>query len=109
MSNIYAKAYAEVYEILRNIPEEDLNKIPNEVLHMLEIKRDKGYKFQLQENIEFENQKLLRETKVLLAILYRNFPPASSLRNPILTEFDTPDILLLFLNKNSEVFLCWLL
>ena len=34
MTNIYSKAYTEVYEILNNVPEEDLRKIPNEVLHM---------------------------------------------------------------------------
>lgn len=73
MSNIYAKAYTEVYEILKNIPDEDLTKIPQEVLHMLEKKRDIEYKFKLQENIGFENQNLLRETKVLLAILYRDY------------------------------------
>lgn len=73
MSNIYAKAYTEVYEILKNIPDEDFNKIPEEVLHMLEIKRDIEYRFKLQENVEFENQNLLRETKVLLAILYRDY------------------------------------
>lgn len=73
MSNIYAKAYTEVYEILKNIPDEDLTKIPQEVLHMLEKKKDIEYKFKLQENIGFENQNLLRETKVLLAILYRDY------------------------------------
>lgn len=73
MSNIYAKAYKELYEILKNIPKKDINKIPNEVLKMLEEKMDKNYKFKLQENIEFENQCLLRETKVLLAILYRDY------------------------------------
>lgn len=40
---------------------------------MLESKRDIEYKFKLQENVEFENQNLLRETKVLLAILYRDY------------------------------------
>ena len=73
MSNIYAKAYAEVYEILKSIPEEDFEKIPHEVLNMLEEKKDKEYEFQLQDNTEFEDQCLLRETKVLLAIFYRDY------------------------------------
>lgn len=73
MNDVYAKAYTELYEILKNISENDLNKIPNEILMMLEEKRDKKYKFKLQENIEFENQNLLRETKILLAILYRDY------------------------------------
>lgn len=73
MNDVYAKAYTELYEILKNISENDLNKIPNEILMILEEKRDKGYEFKLQENIEFENQELLRETKILLAILYRDY------------------------------------
>lgn len=73
MNNIYTKAYTELYEILKNIPEKDINKIPNKVLKMLEEKMDKNYEFKLQENTEFENQSLLRETKVLLAIIYRDY------------------------------------
>lgn len=73
MNDVYAKAYTELYEILKNISQNDLNKIPNEVLNMLDEKRDKEYEFKLQENTEFENQKLLRETKILLAILYRDY------------------------------------
>ena len=72
MNDVYARAYTELYEILKNISENDLNKIPKEVFNMLERKRDKEYNFKLEENIEFENQKLLRETKILLAILYRD-------------------------------------
>ena len=73
MNDVYAKAYTELYEILKSISQNDLNKIPHEVLNMLEEKRDKEYEFKLQENTEFENQKLLRETKILIAILYRDY------------------------------------
>lgn len=73
MNDVYARAYTELYEILKNISENDLNKIPKEVFNMLERKSDKEYNFKLEENIEFENQKLLRETKILLAILYRDY------------------------------------
>ena len=87
MRNIYAKAYTEVYEILKNIPNEDLNKIPEEVLHMLETKMDIEYKFKLQENIEFENQNLLRETKILLAILYRDYWATKEEKDRIISKW----------------------
>ena len=87
MSNIYAKAYTEVYEILKNIPDEDFNKIPEEVLHMLEIKRDIEYRFKLQENVEFENQNLLRETKILLAILYRDYWATKEEKDRIISKW----------------------
>lgn len=73
MNDLYAKAYTEVYEILKNISKNDLNKIPKEVLNVLKEKKDKEYNFRLKEDTEFENQKLLRETKILLAILYRDY------------------------------------
>ena len=60
-------------EILINIPNEDFNKIPNEIIQMLEAKRNKEYKFELDRNLEFDKQNILRETKVLLAILYRDY------------------------------------
>ena len=73
MENIHAKAYREVYEILKKVPEEDFKKIPKEVLLMLQIKMDKEYKYKLVNDLDFEKQKMLRETKILLAIIYRDF------------------------------------
>ena len=35
MNDVYARAYTELYEILKNISENDLNKIPKEVFNML--------------------------------------------------------------------------
>lgn len=73
MENKYAKAYREVYEILKKVPEEDLKKIPKEVLLMLQNKMDKEYKYKLLKDVDFEKQIMMRETKVLLAIIYRDF------------------------------------
>lgn len=73
MEDIRAKAYKEVYEILKKVPEEDFNKIPKEVLIMLQTKMDKKYKYKISKDMDFENQQMLRETKILLAIIYRDF------------------------------------
>lgn len=73
MENIRAKAYKEVYEILKKVSKKDLEKIPKEVLIMLQTNMDKDYKYQVLEDVDFEKQQMLRETKILLAIIYRDF------------------------------------
>ena len=45
MDNMYATAYSEVLEILKYIPKEEYNKIPNEKIEVFKAKYDKKYKF----------------------------------------------------------------
>lgn len=71
MIDNYPKAYKEVYEILKNIPKEDLEKIPENVLKTIEEKKDDNYNFEFSGNIE--NQELLKETRALLATIYKNY------------------------------------
>ena len=69
----YAKAYKEVFEILKYVSKEDLEKIPNTFMQMLQKKMDKNYDFTLNSNKEFEEQEMLRETKAILAYIYVNY------------------------------------
>ena len=69
----YAKAYKEVFEILKYVNKEDLEKIPNTFMQMLQKKMDKNYDFTLNSNKEFEEQEMLRETKAILAYIYVNY------------------------------------
>ena len=69
----YAKAYKEVFEILKYVSKEDLEKIPNTFMQMLQKKMDKNYDFALNLNKEFEEQEMLRETKAILAYIYVNY------------------------------------
>lgn len=73
MEDVYPKAYREVYEVLKNISKEDLEKIPQDIKETIENNMDIGYKYKLKENIDFEEQNLLQETKALLAIIYRDY------------------------------------
>lgn len=69
----YPNAYKEVYVILNNMNEKEKSAIPQEFLEMVEAKMNNDYEFQLQENVEFENQTLLRETKAILAYIFLNY------------------------------------
>lgn len=73
MENSYAKAYKEVIEILKYVPEESVNKIPKETLEIFSINMDKNYKFKIDENKSFEEQNLLEETKAIFANIFRDY------------------------------------
>lgn len=47
MDDIYSNAYAEVYEILKYVPQESVNKIPTEIRETFDKRRDKSYNFRI--------------------------------------------------------------
>ena len=65
------EAFSEIYEILKLMPQELLDKIPNKFYEMIEEERDKNYIPEIKEPIE--NEKLKDETIVILGIIYRDF------------------------------------
>lgn len=68
-----SKACTEVCEILKYVPTEDYNKVPKEFIQILESKKDINYKFKINASMDIEKQNLFRETKVILAIIYKNY------------------------------------
>ena len=66
-------AYSEVYEILKFIEDEYVNRIPKRIMDFFEEERDKEYKPIINVNIPLDEQNLKRETMVLLAILNYNY------------------------------------
>lgn len=67
----YSKAFEEVYEIFKLMPEELLKKIPIEFQKIIEEERDRSYFANIQEPIE--NCELTNETIILLGLIYREF------------------------------------
>ena len=53
MEDFYPKAYKEVIEILKYLPEEDVKKIPEEMINMFEKNMDKEYKYTINKNKPF--------------------------------------------------------
>lgn len=66
-------AYSEVYEILKLIEDEYVNRIPKKIMDFFEEERDKEYNPIIDVNIPLDEQNLKRETMVLLAILNYNY------------------------------------
>lgn len=73
MEDNYAKAYKEIVEILKYIPEESVNKIPKEMRDIFEVEQLKTYDFKIDTEKSFEEQELLEETKAILANIFRDY------------------------------------
>lgn len=66
-----ACAYKEIYEILKMLPKELVNAIPIKLIKFFYDNMDKNHKFNVtKESIE---ENMLEETKVILAILFRDY------------------------------------
>ena len=73
MENNYPKAYKEVVEILKYVPKESVNKIPQTMIDTFNAKMDNTYNFSIDINKSFEEQELLEETKAILANIFRDY------------------------------------
>ena len=73
MEDNYSKAYKEIVEILKYVPEESVNKIPKEMRDMFEAAQLKTYNVQIDTEKTFEEQELLEETKAILANIFRDY------------------------------------
>lgn len=73
MKDNYPKAYKEVYEILKYVPKESVEKIPQDMRDMFKNKMDIAYHFEIDTSKSIEEQTLLKETKAILANLYEDY------------------------------------
>lgn len=83
----YPNAYKEVYVILKNIKKEDLEKIPQSFIEMIKNNMNRNYNFELDLNRDFENQNLLKETRVILAYIFMNYWGTSLQKDQINKKF----------------------
>ena len=73
MKDNYKKAYKEIVEILRYVPKESVNKIPKNMIEVFTTNMDNEYEFHIDINKNFEEQKILEETKAILANIFRDY------------------------------------
>ena len=66
-------AYKEVIEVLKYVPQEDVNKISKEKLDFYKNNMDNNYNFEIDINKDFEEQNLSETAKVILAIIFRDY------------------------------------
>lgn len=71
--NNYNNAFTEVYTILDYLDEEELKKIPSEVLEVIASNRNLEYEYQIDEDVELKECQMLPETKAILFNLFRDY------------------------------------
>lgn len=69
----YANAYTQVYEIIKQLSEEEYAKIPNEVVEVIKENRNTEYKFELDDDLKLKDQELLPETRAILFNIFREY------------------------------------
>ncbi len=73
VSNNYKKSFVEVQAILSCLNINDYKKIPVDIINALEENKDKNYKYEYDENLEYNSWNLMAETKAILYNLYKNY------------------------------------
>ena len=69
----YANAYTEVLDILKYISKEDYEKIPKSKIKVFEENSNKNYNFTYDESKTLEEQNVSEITKMIIAILCRDY------------------------------------
>ena len=73
MVNTMNQSFSEVYDILMHLETELFRKIPQKFIDMIEENRDTGYKVSIDYTKNINQQELLKETRVILSLVYRDY------------------------------------
>ena len=73
MKIVYQNALAEVSTILPLLPKDLLEKIPKSLLNFIEQKKSKSYMLNVNLEKTLSEQNLLKETRIILSLLYRSY------------------------------------
>lgn len=71
MREEYLKAFSEVEQIIKLMPESLQNKIPNRFKNIISTEKLQAYIPNIKE--PFEECSIMEETKIILAVIYRDF------------------------------------
>ena len=99
MEKKYREAFSEISEIIKLMPESLRKKIPNDFINNIELNKDNEYNPIIKEPIE--EQKLKRETEIILGIIYRDFVCSEEERKA-LKEKDNIELRKIIQKKDEE-------
>ena len=69
----YNKAFTEVYTVLNYLNKDEYNKIPKEILQVIEENRNIDYNYQMNRELDLDKQEMLPETEAILFNLFRDY------------------------------------
>ena len=73
MQDITKQSFCEVYDIINHMDKQMKSKISDKFINFIEKNRDLNYRVDIDYSKSITNQNLLHETKVLLALIYRDY------------------------------------
>ena len=73
MNDKLTKAYKEVLEIIKHLPEEEYNKIPKEKIDFYKENMDKDYEFTIDPSIDLSEQNISIEANDIIIELYQDY------------------------------------
>lgn len=73
MTNKYKNALSEMNRILNLLSEDMKSKIPQSFIDFVNENKSETYDFNLDMNLPLKEQKLMKETKVILSLIYRSY------------------------------------
>ena len=82
----YKIAYSEVLEILKYIPKEELNKVPQDMLEMFKTNASNENQFIYDPNKTLQEQNVSEIARAIIAILFRDYWATEMQRNKIIAK-----------------------
>ena len=82
----YSKAFSEVLEVLKYIPKEEYEKIPLDIIGLMEDNCLKDFKVEYNPGMTLSEQNFLEETKYIIAIFFRDYWATDIQKNKILLK-----------------------
>ncbi len=86
MKEIDKQAVAEVIEVLNHSESEIINRIPEKFMQFLQNNSDKDYKANIDFSNEHWDDTIKQDTKVILALIYREYIVSKEEKNRLLKE-----------------------
>lgn len=73
MEGTINQSFTETYDIVMHLEKSLYNKIPNSFIQMLKDNKDDNYKVNIDYSKNINEQALLKDTRVLLSLIYRDY------------------------------------
>ena len=70
---MYKKAHVELYEVIKRLPKQELEKIPQNFINNLKNSLDNEYQWEYDDTRSLEEQDFLIETRALLVEIYERY------------------------------------
>lgn len=90
MKNTTNQAFSETYDVINHMSKEMQEKIPKSFINLIKENRDLDYKVNIDYSTDIKKQ-LLKETKVILSLIYRDCLCSKEKRQELL-DIDVEEI-----------------